>query len=458
MDQRFKRLFCVLITFLLVFQNGILSVAGDNDPAADPESYPISPWLPLINLPTTITNTAKMPLEKGVVYLDKHHVYDKASHIIKTLKKKGVYPFWFDINNENFTQDGVSFRNGIYSTSRLPGMLGVKYERPDIAGDILGADLGTSTWMRYQNYNGNTDLGTRLSLVGVTDLDLYTAVTARYQKSPHEKLYGIGPRSNVDESFDFTAEETSIDYIIGKEDIIPTLDAEIGLGYSNVNISEGTLKGKPNIDLYPEHTGEQLCGIDGAELLTYGASLIRDTRNSRLQPSDGGYEKVALTMNDGVDNNENFRYWKLRGDAVRYFPLYKWLPKLSEDKTIVLRGAIERNCGSSGKEIPFFDLARLDRDEVRGYETNRFFDKNLMSFTLDYRYAVWQWKDTKMDASLFYDFGWSFANFSKLRGDDMKDGYGLALRILLPETNVIQLEAARCDEGYEFMVKWKPRF
>jgi hypothetical protein len=457
MDQRLKRLLCALITFLLVLQNGILSAADQSDRAADPESYPISSWLPWINLPTTVSNMVKMPLEKGVVYLDEHKVYDKTDHILKTLKDKGVYPFWFDLNNENFAQDGVSFRNGVYSTSRIPGMLGAKYERP-LAEDIWGGELGTSSWGRYQALNGDVDAGTRLSLVDVTDLGLYTAVTGRYQKAPAERFYGVGRDHSVANRYDFTIEEESIDYIIGKEHIIPTVDAEIGVGYSNIDISEGRLEGSANLGSFPGITGESVTGIKGAELFTYGASLIRDTRNDRLQPTDGGIEKVALTLNHGVDGDDDLGYWKLRGDAVRYLPLHKFISRLSEDKTIVLRGAVESNNDFSDKEIPFFDLARLDRDEVRGYRTNRFFDKNLMSFTVDYRYAVWQWKDTKMDASIFYDFGWSFDEFSELRGREMKDGYGLALRILLPATNVIQLEGAHCDEGYEFLVKWKPRF
>jgi hypothetical protein len=458
MDQRFKRLLCVLITVLLVLQNGILSAADANDRAADPESYSVSSWLPWINLPTTVSNMIKRPLEKGVVYLDKHKVYDKTDHIIDTLKTKGVYPVWFDINNENFIQDGVSFRNGVYSSSKYLGMTGAKYERPITDKDILGGELGTSSWARYQTWNNDADFGTRLSLANIADIDLYTAVTARYQKNRKEKFYGVGRHYNVDDKYDFSSEETSIDYIIGKEHIIPNVAAELGVGYSNVNISEGRVRHKPNIDLFPGGNGQPVSGLDGAELLSYGASLIRDTRNDRLQPTDGGYESVGMTMNHGVGGDDQFRYWKLRGDAVRYLPLYKFIPKLSQDKTIVLRGAVERNSDVSDKEIPFFDLARLDRDEVRGYNTNRFFDKNLMSFTADYRYTVWKWKDMKMDASLFYDFGWSFAEFSKLRGSEVKDGYGLALRILLPATNVIQLEAARCDEGYQVLLKWKPRF
>ncbi|MBN1492963.1 MAG: BamA/TamA family outer membrane protein [Candidatus Omnitrophica bacterium] len=457
MSKTIQRAFTAITIVLLVYSQATCGWA-DSVSTQDPESYPAAQWRPWLNLPTTITNYIKRPFETGVIYLDKHHVYEKVDHVIDTLQDHGIYPFWYDINNENFTDDGVGFRNGIYDSSKSNGILGVKYERTDLFEDELTCDLGSSSWYTYQPWNGNTDMGTRLSFAKITEYEIYTALTARYQKYPRELFYGVGRHYSVANKYDYTAQETSLDYIIGKEEIFPMVNFEIGVGYSKIDISDGRIKGPANLSAFPGITGRGINNISGADLFTYGASLIHDTRTDPLHPSDGGYEKLIFAMNHGVDDDDNVQYWKLRGDAIRYLPLHKYFPKLSADKIIALRGMVEKNVGFDGDQIPFFDLARLDRQLVRGYTTNRFLDKNALAFSAEYRYTIWRWKEFKMNAALFYDFGWSFDSFSTLRGSEVKDSFGLALRVLLPGTNVIALEGARSDEGYEVLLKWKPRF
>lgn len=420
---------------------------------------------PYINFPTTITNALKKPVDAALIYLEQTNVYSKVQYIYKKFRENGLYPGWFDEDNERIIQDGVPFRSGKYETAEVPPLLGMKYEKPFLTSSVFGESVDPAVWMRYKPQTGIFDTGAKLTVRELCGTDWYSGVSARYHVYRQEEFYGIGSRTSVDNDYTFKLEETAFDYILGMEDIVPNIHVEGGIGYSNINILNGHDRGDTHIRLYPDITGNTLEGIGGAELVTYGGSVIHDTRDNRLHPVSGSYNKLAFSMNHGLhEEYEKFKYMKIRCELTQYIPLHQYIsvvPKVSNivnDKVFVLRGVFERAHNFDGKEIPFFDLPCLDSRLVRGYEQNRFFDKNVLAFSVAYRYTVWKWKDYKMNTSLFYDCGFTADKPSELYLKDMKQSAGVGLHFIFPSANTVAFEVARSPEGYRALLTWKPKF
>lgn len=450
-----KKPVCIVVSICMGLFLCVGNAHADNNQPATAKPSAFDRWYPLLNFHTTITSLIKYPIDQAIIFLEKKKAYAKVRHVYDRLTDYGVYPGFLGLDSENCYNDGVTFRHGVYQSVIVSSPMGVKYEKM-----VLDGDTAVSAWIQSHIFEASTDTGARIGksyLFGVEGL--YTALTGRYQHYEKELFYGIGRHHSVANDYTFSLEESSLDLVLGKENIVPTIHGEIGIGISNINVLEGEKKGLHRIDAYPAEQGQGIPGLGGANLLSYGGALMHDTRDNPTAPRAGSYEKIALTMNHGLDEEyDNFAYLKLRAEATRYVPLQAFFPSLQRDKVLVLRGVYERNTDFENNTIPFFDLARLDNKLVRGYDGNRYLDQGILSFTVAYRYTIWRWKDYQTNASLFYDFGWFFEDEAKMRFSDGKDSFGFSLRFIFPNSRVISVEVAHSSEDTECYIKFQPNF
>ena len=90
---------------------------------------------------------------------------------------------------------------------------------------------------------------------------------------------------------------------------------------------------------------------------------------------------------------------------------------------------------------------------LRGYDNNRFFGESAALFNAEYRYRIWEYRDWKTDAVLFWDEGQVFRDLSNFQLKDFRESYGLGFRISLLEHAVICVEVAHGSEGTNFYLK-----
>ena len=101
-----------------------------------------------------------------------------------------------------------------------------------------------------------------------------------------------------------------------------------------------------------------------------------------------------------------------------------------------------------GNDVPHYLLPSIGGGyRVRGYLDDRFQDRHMMGLTLEY---IWT-PSHFVDMAIFYDIGRVASKRSDLDFEDLKDSYGIGMRIHARQTAVFRFDTAFSDEN-------KPRF
>lgn len=406
----------------------------------------------LLDAPAAMVPYIKAVLREPAVWLEEHHVFQKIRYVYQEITDYGFYPLATDIGDRHNSPPGVEFGYGIYGTSKAVtsgGMtypLGLQYLKDH---SLAGYPLRVNSWARYgtENYR---DYGVQFRMNGFYDQDTYIQTTLRYHDNPREDYFGQGPNISIAEAATFSVQEYSGSIAIGRN-IFNNVILEVGTIFSSTDISDGNEHDKRPINQYA------LDGVSGANILGFGISLERDTRDNEFDPKHGGYQRVKAGYYEGV-GGDDFGYAKYSFEMAEYLPIGEWFSFLYYDSVLALRVGGEVNDNINGDRIPFFDLARLGGSEtVRGYQQNRFFDDNSLYYNVEYRYNIWGFKDYQVNATAFFDGGWIADEISEMELDKHKYSYGLGLRLAVPAFT-LALEAARSDEGTEWYLRAKPNF
>lgn len=182
---------------------------------------------------------------------------------------------------------------------------------------------------------------------------------------------------------------------------------------------------------FPELTNSRVFGL--------GYSLLKDTRNSILTPSEGHYFYSGVTYNLSKSNSRtayNFsksNYTELVLD-MRYYKTWK-------DKfTWASRFINEFNIGNT----PFYDYAFLGGDKfVRGYYYGRFRDKNLSSLQTEFRTPlIW-----RFGVAAFGGVSNIFSNQFNIGNSKYNGGLGLRFLVDRKDKTNLRLDYAVGEKG-----------
>jgi hypothetical protein len=77
---------------------------------------------------------------------------------------------------------------------------------------------------------------------------------------------------------------------------------------------------------------------------------------------------------------------------------------------------------------------------------------------VEYRYAIWEYKEVQLDAVPFFDLGQTFNEWSRFQMKDFKESYGLEFRIYVARNSLVNISVAHGDEGTNFFIRTKKSF
>lgn len=277
-----------------------------------------------------------------------------------------------------------------------------------------------------------------------------------YQKRPEEDFYGIGPDTSMGNGATYKLEETELGAVFLYQPS-PVFKSEFKFAYRNVNITDGEDDGKKTIDA--TFGNGIIPGLGGDKLLDFVFDFSHDTRNHKELSTRGGMRRFGIGFHEGLDDSDA-QYFKYILELSQYFSLG------TERRVLMIHLYGEHNDEING-EVPFHQMARLGgmgvSDEslsktMRGYDYNRFFGESSLLLNVEYRYTIWEYRDFKLDAVLFWDEGQVFNEISQMQFKDFKESYGLGFRLSAANHLLIDLEIAHADEGTNFYAKTKTAF
>lgn len=382
----------------------------------------------------------RWPFDQGLNYVEKHHLEDKVDWIYEQMKNHGLTPKVSSL----FGEGGFGGGFDIEATK----LSGLKDPLPNFTVE------GSSLW----TMDGITVYEGRIREEKIAGTELRIEGGVEYENRSEEHFYGIGPDTSLGDGTSFRMERTTLEGSAGHA-FLNTWDVKASASFQNVNITNGEDGGRGIIDSIFVATGRQaIPGLGGDELLNFDVQVEHDNRDRQELPTRGGYQRAQLGYTKGLEGSSGFLRYRVEG--AHFFKIF------SERQVLALRGVLEHEDEIGDREVPFFAMSRLGGygvrprigDTHRGYKRDRFFDEGLLLLNLEYRWTVYNYRDWRMDAVLFWDEGQVFGEWSHLQWKDFTDSFGIGFRISLVDDILLNIEIARSSEGTEFYVKTKTPF
>jgi len=183
-------------------------------------------------------------------------------------------------------------------------------------------------------------------------------------------------------------------------------------------------------------------------------TTIQSPRDAHI--GGGREEGTVVLYNELTGDKFRLIHWKLQ--FSRYFHLFL-------DRTIAVRLQMRMNSSmGGGYEVPFFLRNQLGGDDtLRGYNTGRFYGKDLVLVTLEYRFPIWRYplppQTHQLDFRIFADAGRVFDDiFDEFTLKDMNLCGGAGLRFSTAEEFIFRLEIAKSSEQLSVMFEQKVVF
>jgi hypothetical protein len=185
------------------------------------------------------------------------------------------------------------------------------------------------------------------------------------------------------------------------------------------------------------YTPETLPGVGAdVEYLHSQAQLAFDWRPAPGYARRGGF--YAVTAHDYTDRNDEFGFERLDAEIIQHAPI------LREAWTISLRAHTSTTHDKDAQQIPYFFLPTVGGgNDLRGWSSYRFRDRNSILFQAEWRIQVNRFLDT----AFFYDAGKVTARTRDLGFTGLEDDYGFGVRFHGPTATALRIDLARSRDG-----------
>jgi outer membrane protein assembly factor BamA len=231
-----------------------------------------------------------------------------------------------------------------------------------------------------------------------------------------QRFYGTGPDSSKDDRTSFGLSALQIDLTTGIR-VTSWLTGTAGVGFVNPDITESSESSRvPGTDVV--YTEAELPGVGvQPDFTTVHLGAVVDTRRSRNPRRGGLYQAQIRRFGDREGGAYSFT--STRVDLQQFIPFW------NESRVLALRLMAEHADGLGSAQVPFYVLPTLGgARSLRGYDRQRFRDRNVLLFSAEYRYEV----NPFLMAAVFYDAGQVAAELDDLRLQDFSDNYGIGFR------------------------------
>lgn len=234
----------------------------------------------------------------------------------------------------------------------------------------------------------------------------FTKGKIHYSQYP-DLYYGIGTNSPDSNKLVFNSNRFVFDAYALKK-----ISTKLFTGINVKYIDYSNVKYNNSVVTYNELVAGSAFGI--------GYSLLKDTRNSLLTPSNGAYIYFNTSYNFAKSN-----YLELTLD-IRYYKTWK------DKYTIASRFINDFNIWKP----PFYEYAFLGGDKfVRGYYYGRYRDNNLCSFQTEIRLPViW-----RFGLATFGGLSNIYSDANKFKLENIKYNFGLGIRFLVDKKDKTNL-------------------
>jgi hypothetical protein len=391
----------------------------------------------LAHFPLLPFEIVRWPISQGLYMTEKHHLDKKALWVLEELESIGIIPHF------NFVSVGGMSAGGDFDVLR---MINVKESIPDAV---------TKGWIRW-SHDVVFEVGAEAGLERIADTGFGFRGVFMYDTRPEEHFYGIGPNTSRGEGTAYEIETTKLGTVLSHT-WNPMLRAEAGFGYRNINLNEGEDEGRGQVSTHFLNR-QFIPGLDSDDLFDFTMRLEHDTRDTKGHASRGGYRRLGFGYHRGL--SDDAEYFKYEVDLAQYFPLG------SPRRVLAVHFYGEHNDEVGNNRVPFHQMAKLGgygayprlSRPLRGFDFNRFFDESAMLVNIEYRYTIWEYREWKTDAVIFWDEGQVFGEFSDFQFKDFRESYGGGVRVGVANHILLSLEVAHGDEGTNFYVKSKTPF
>jgi hypothetical protein len=277
---------------------------------------------------------------------------------------------------------------------------------------------------------------------GQVDLALPTFVrnraritlSGRYIDAPNVRHFGVGNESQQDDQtrFGYTPITGGANLDI---DVVGPLTIGGGVQYHDITTSGG--RTYPSIeDIFsPANT-------PGLELSSFGYvnATARAAFDWRRPPGYSGKGGLIRAQFDDFREQDNdlYSFQQLEGEVVQLIPI------LRANWVIALRGLATVTDLEESGSVPYFLLPALGGGStLRGYPDFRFRDRNRMLMTAELRWTPARF----LDMAIFYDTGKVAARRADLDFKDLKESWGIGMRLVGVQGYAFRVEAAHSREN-----------
>lgn len=306
----------------------------------------------------------------------------------------------------------------VFAIESLEGTkIGADVLRPNTFGHGNMLQLKLTTTTRKAQMGG---LGMWLPLGPTWDMQLGLGSeeiqTVRY--------YGLGPDSQYgDRSYYYRRAGWGgfeLDRNIGKKFAL-----EFRTYFSRVRARESRYEvhgslGNVHDELPPGYPGE-------SNGWTFRLALKRDTTVERARPQSGSFGSGGVSFFESSDGSA-LAYTRYRLEYERFFPLWY------TGRTLALRGFFNHIHQRAGSTVPFTRMVTFSSpDELRGYQSLRFYGLGSVGLSLEYRWPIWISKNRDgpgLDAYLFSDNGQVYMDRNEISWNNVQFTGGAGLRLL----------------------------
>lgn len=275
----------------------------------------------------------------------------------------------------------------------------------------------------------------------------------RYRHDPEEVFYGVGPDSRLAGKSAFRRSEGLFGGLFGLSPTSQMLaGGHVSYQLNRVGASRGDL---PSVQ---SRLGNALPGASqNIDYLMVGSFFEYDSRDTpyerafghRFAPTENRLRSVSLEATRGfylaaeithnIDyRHRDFSFTRFTLDTREFIPIDEEL----------LHGFSFRQFASvtqaSDGQMPFYRMPTLGGSRsLRGYQTDRFRDRNALLVNTEVRCEIWH----RLDMALFADAGHVFRDVGDLDLLAPRVGYGIGFRIKNNGQILGRIDIARSDEG-----------
>jgi hypothetical protein len=279
-------------------------------------------------------------------------------------------------------------------------------------------------------------------------------------------FYGIGNGDLEDDAMrtdiDARADPTAVDTLFDQRNLRAELTLDLRprrlrhvTGFATAALIDkklGDVASTSLLDVAAVYDPASLVGFTGGVRYLYGElRLAYDDRlttnpfTSLAEPATGWKLEGFAGLASGLAGDPS-SYVRYGVDLQRYFDLYLG------DRVLILRAFLE-GVTADVDDIPFTELPRLGGSRLmRGYPRNRFRDRTVTAFSVEYRYPV----NRYLGAFAFVDGGGAWRRLRDFDPAELHPGYGAGLQLHTAQLFLTRFLVAGGDEGVTFYLSFAP--